>query len=71
MKPSKQPVGLACLRDKFMFAHDFYKGLGDCYFTVASKGSTGILPAVKKCYTIAAINLKLMIDVCKEADRKN
>ena len=32
LKPSDQPVGMKCLGSQFMFAFDFYKGLGDHYF---------------------------------------
>jgi hypothetical protein len=38
-----------------MFAHDFYKGIGDYYFDLATKkGQLGILPLVKKSYFFAA-----------------
>lgn len=71
MMPSKEPVGLGCLGSRYMFAHDFYKDMGDNFFLIATQhGQTGILPAVKKAYTIAAMNLKQVIDVCMEPERK-
>lgn len=46
--------------------------MGDHFFSIATQhGQLGILPAVKKSYATAAINLKQIIDVCQEPDRKN
>lgn len=45
--------------------------MGDHYFVLATNNQFGILPAVKKCYAIAAINLKQIIDVTVDAQRKN
>ena len=54
-----------------MVGHDFYKSMGDYYFGMAAQqGMTGILPAAKKCYAVAATNLKQIIDVSKEPMRK-
>ena len=54
LKPSKAAIGMALLPGgQHMFAHDFYKQLGEHYFTLA-KNVPGILPAVKKCYAMAA-----------------
>jgi chromosome condensin MukBEF ATPase and DNA-binding subunit MukB len=54
-----------------MFAHDFYKAIGDHYFSLATQhGQTGILPAVKKSFAIAASNLKAVISVCQDAEKK-
>lgn len=54
-----------------MFAHDFYKNIGDRYFSLATQhGQLGILPAVKKAYKIAAINLKQYVDVCRDQEKK-
>ena len=47
-----------------MHAHDFFVSLGDYYFKMATdKGFTGILPAVKQCFTVACQNLKNIISV--------
>lgn len=37
VQPSKQPLGLACLGGQHMFAHDFYKSMGDRYFSLATQ----------------------------------
>ena len=67
IKASKQPVGIGCLGAQYIFAHDFYKTLGEYYFNMATNGGvTGILPAVKKCFLFAAQNLKRVIDVAGE-----
>lgn len=69
--PSKQPVGMACLGSQFMFAHDLYKNIGDRYFTLATKHNQfGILPAVRRAYKIAAINMKTIMDVSQDIERK-
>jgi len=60
-------VGIGCLGSQYIFAHDFYKTLGEYYFNMATNGGvTGILPAVKKCFLFAAQNLKRVIDVAGE-----
>lgn len=70
IKPSKQPVGIGCLGAQYIFAHDFYKTLGEYYFNMATnQGVTGILPAVKKCFLFAAQNLKRVIDVTEEVKK--
>ena len=55
-----------------MFAHDFYEQMGNHFFSLAtSSGHTGILPAVKKCFVIAAQNLKNIISVVQDSDKKS
>ena len=36
LKPSKLPVGVGCLGNQYMFAHDFYYSLGEYYFNMAT-----------------------------------
>lgn len=50
-----------------MAAYDYYYSLGDFYFKMATdKGFHGILPAVKKAFHIAGINIKQVIDVANK-----
>lgn len=59
MAKSNAKVGLGCLGAQYLYAHDYYTQLGDYYFTMATqKGFAGILPTVKKCFTIAAVNIQ-------------
>ena len=72
MKVSKQPVGVGCLGTQYIFAHDFYYNMGDYYFSMATtKGVFGILPAVKKCFLIAGQNLKAILDVVDNEQKKS
>lgn len=62
MKPCDAKVGLACLGNQYLYAHDYYTSLGDYYFRMATeRGFAGILPTVMKCYKIAATNIHEVI----------
>lgn len=44
-------------------AYEYYYQLGDYYFKMATeKGFHGILPTVKKCFVIAAQNIKVIME---------